>query len=116
MPLTPLNLLAAIISPLRTSHLGGLDRLTINAHGTGRGCAPRSHTGPLAQDLDHLGPCPIIAPLDKVVIDSTPTATSRFDLRADTRYAPPAYPMDHQEAPYVTSLSDRRRRLCHSHV
>src|SRR5262245_30593570 len=37
-----------------------------------------------------------------------PTATSRFDLRADTRYAPPAYPMEHQEAPYVTSLSDRR--------
>src|SRR5262245_30507516 len=71
MPLTPLNLLAAIISPLRTSHLGGLDRLTINAHGTARGCAPRSRTGPLAQDLDHLGPCPIIAPLDKVVIDRT---------------------------------------------
>src|SRR5215470_7534193 len=37
-----------------------------------------------------------------------PTATSIFDLRTATRYAPPAYPMDHQEAPYVTSLSDRR--------
>jgi hypothetical protein len=39
---------------------------------------------------------------------SNPTATSIFDLRTATRYAPPAYPMDHQEAPYVTSLSDRR--------
>ena len=38
----------------------------------------------------------------------TPTATSIFDLRTAPRYAPPAYPMDHQEAPYVTSLSDRR--------
>ena len=46
----------------------------------------------------------------------TPTATPICDLRTTTRYAPPAYPMDHQEAPYVTSLSDRRRRLCHSHV
>ena len=50
----------------------------------------------------------------KIVLN--PTATSIFDLRAGTQYAPPAYPMDHQEAPYVTSLSDRRRRLCHSHV
>src|SRR5262249_55297579 len=45
-----------------------------------------------------------------------PTATAIFDLRTVTRYAPPAYPMDHQEAPYVTSLSDRQRRLCRSHV
>jgi hypothetical protein len=30
---------------------------------------------------------------------TNPTATSIFDLRATTRYAPPAYPMDHQEAP-----------------
>src|SRR5262249_15501856 len=37
-----------------------------------------------------------------------PTATSIFDLRTATRYAPPAYPTDHQEAPYVTSVSDRR--------
>src|SRR5215475_1604145 len=37
-----------------------------------------------------------------------PTATSIFALRTATRYAPPASPMDHQEAPYVTNLSDRR--------
>src|SRR5438132_7257400 len=45
-----------------------------------------------------------------------PTATSIFDLSATTRYAPPVYPAYHQEAPYVSSLSDQRRRLCHSHV
>ena len=46
----------------------------------------------------------------------SPTATSIFDLSAATRYAPPVYLAYHQEAPYVTSLSDRRRRLCYSHV
>src|SRR5262245_58975482 len=35
-----------------------------------------------------------------------PTATSIFDMSAATRYAPPAYPAYHQEAPYATSLSD----------
>ena len=46
----------------------------------------------------------------------SPTATSIFDLRATTRYAPLAYPREQQEAPYVTSRSDQQRRLCHSHV
>ena len=48
----------------------------------------------------------------------TPKATFIFDLSAAARYAPPAYPAYHQEAPYATSLSDcrRRRRICHSHV
>src|SRR5215468_2606726 len=71
MPLTPLALLAPIIPPLRAAHLGGLDRLTINAYGTGRGLASCRHTNPLAQDLDQLGPCPIVAPLHKVVVDGT---------------------------------------------
>src|SRR5262249_29265293 len=46
----------------------------------------------------------------------TPTATSIFDLSAATRYAAPVDPTHHQEAAHVTCLSDRRRRLCHSHV
>ena len=45
-----------------------------------------------------------------------PTATSIFDLSAATRYASPVYPVSHQETPYVSSLSDQWRRLCHSHV
>ena len=45
-----------------------------------------------------------------------PTATFIFDLSAATRYALPVYPVYPQEAPYVTRLSERRRRLCHSHV
>jgi len=48
MPLTPLDLLATIVPPLRAAHLGGLDRLTINVRGTGRELASCSHTSPLA--------------------------------------------------------------------
>jgi AAA domain len=44
-----------------------------------------------------------------------PTATSIFDMREATRYAAPVYPRSQQEAAYVTSLSDRQRRLCYSH-
>ena len=51
-----------------------------------------------------------------VALAVSPTATSIFDLSTATRYAPPAYPAYHQEAPYATSVSDRRRRLCYSHV
>src|SRR5215475_12874174 len=46
----------------------------------------------------------------------TPTATSIFDLSAATQYAAPVDPTHHQEAAHVTCLSDRRRRLCYSHV
>jgi hypothetical protein len=47
---------------------------------------------------------------------NNPTTTSIFDLSAVPCYAPPAYPAYHQEALYVTSLSDRRRRICFAHV
>ena len=49
-------------------------------------------------------------------LSSIPTATSIFDLSAATRYAAPVDPTHHQEAAHVTCLSDRRRRLCYSHV
>src|SRR5712691_5598919 len=42
MPRAPVDLLAAIIPPLGASHLGGLDFFNLNAHGAGRGLAPRS--------------------------------------------------------------------------
>jgi hypothetical protein len=45
-----------------------------------------------------------------------PTATFVLDIRAATPYAPPAYPAYHQEALYVTHLSDCRRRLCPAHI
>ena len=48
MPLAPVDFLAPIIAALGASHLGGLDRLTIDARGTGGGFAPRFHAGPLA--------------------------------------------------------------------
>jgi hypothetical protein len=40
-------------------------------------------------------------------LDSNPTATFLFDMRTTPRYVPPAYLAYHQEATYVTSLSDR---------
>ncbi len=69
MPLTPFDVLAAILPTLGAPDLGGLDRLAIDARGTGGGLAPRCHTNSFAQGLDHLGPCPIVAPLGKGVID-----------------------------------------------
>jgi uncharacterized protein DUF5670 len=44
------------------------------------------------------------------------TASFIFDLSAVTRYVPPVSPTYHQEAPYVSSVSDWRRRLCYSSV
>jgi hypothetical protein len=49
-------------------------------------------------------------------MDSNPTATFVFDIKVATPYAPPAYPAYYQEALYVTSLSDCRRRICYSHI
>ena len=69
MPLAPFDFLAAVIPTLGATHLGGLDRLAIDAHGTGGGLAPRLHAGPLTQCLDHFFPCPVVAPLGKIVID-----------------------------------------------
>src|SRR5262245_56700523 len=71
MVLASLNLLAAIIPALRSTHLGRLDRLTINARGAGGGGTPCGHASLLAQSRDHLGPGSVVAPLGKVVIHST---------------------------------------------
>src|SRR5712692_7516610 len=69
MPLAPVDFFAAIIPALRAAHLGGLDRLTVDAGSTGGRLAPGCHTNPLAQGLDQLRPCPIVTPLGKIVID-----------------------------------------------
>src|SRR6266446_8802016 len=71
MPLATFDFLAPIIPALRASHLGGLDRLTIDTGSTGGRLAPCGHTNPLAQGPDQLRPCPIVTPLGKIVIDGT---------------------------------------------
>src|SRR5215831_7411319 len=71
MALAPVDFLTAIVPALWAAHLGGLVRWAIDARGAGRGLAPGCHTSPLAQGLDQLGPCPIVAPPSKVVIDRT---------------------------------------------
>src|SRR5438093_4704040 len=70
MPLAPFDFLAAIIPTFRAPNLGGLDRLAIDARGTRGGLTPRFHARAFTQGLDHLGPCPVVAPLGKVLIGS----------------------------------------------
>jgi insertion element IS1 protein InsB len=45
-----------------------------------------------------------------------PTTLSRFDMTVGTQYALPAYYAQYQEAMYVTSVSDGRRRVCDSRL
>lgn len=71
MAFTPFDLFAAIIPPLGSTHLGGLDRLAIDADGARGGLAPGLYTDLFAQGFDQFFPGPIVAPLGKVVIDGT---------------------------------------------
>src|SRR5258708_7358559 len=70
MPLAPVDFLAAILPALRPSSLGGLDRLALDARGTGGGLAPGFQTSPLAQGRP-ASPMSIVTPLGKIVIDGT---------------------------------------------
>src|SRR6476620_3192036 len=98
MPLAPVDLLAAIIPTLGTTHLGGLDRLALDADGTRRGLAPRVYAGLLTQCLDHFFPCPIVAPLGKGVLDGTfgqqivgehsPLAATPVEIKQRIEYLP----------------------------
>src|SRR2546427_12509852 len=45
-----------------------------------------------------------------------PTATLIIDIQERPRYHAPAYSIHRQEAAHVTSLSDRRHRICHSPI
>ena len=68
-PLTPCDVLAAILPTLGATHLGGLDRLALDADGAWGGLAPCWHAGLCAQGFDQFFPGPIVAPLGKVVLD-----------------------------------------------
>src|SRR5262249_19070766 len=59
---------ATVIAAFLASALGGLHRLTINARRTRRRLPSRFPPDPLPQDRQHLGPCPVIAPLGEIVI------------------------------------------------
>jgi len=47
MPLAPFDFLATILAAIRSSHLGGLDRLALDARGAGCGLTPCFHTSVL---------------------------------------------------------------------
>src|SRR5216684_6121578 len=68
MPLAPLYFLAAVVAAFRPSDLGGLHRLTINARRARRGLPSGFPANPLSQPRQDLGPCPVIAPLGKIVV------------------------------------------------
>ena len=57
----------------------------------------------LGRDLKHL-------------VGLNPTTLSRFDITVGTPYALLAYHAPYQEAVYVTSVSDGRRRVYDSHL
>ena len=67
----PVDFLAPIIPPFRASHFRRLDRLTVDASGTGSRRAPflDAHLG--TQAADDLGPRAVVPPLRKVVVDCT---------------------------------------------
>src|SRR5215475_2110056 len=64
----------------------------------------------------HGGSGLFVVPTDDATACINPTTTSLFDMKVTTRYAAPAYSRSQQEGTHVTSQSDRRGRLCHSHV
>src|SRR6266446_10971332 len=71
MPLAPFDFLAAIIATRGSSYLGCLDRLAIDTRRARGGLTPGCYARLLAQRLDNLGPCAVVAPLGKVVIHGT---------------------------------------------
>ena len=119
-PLAPVALLAALIPTLRTAHLGGLDRLTREARRPGGGCAPRCPAGPLAPGRDHLGPGPVVAPLDKLVRDR---ALGQHSMRPHGPLAPAPVqredrgedfpPIDLTRAPSSGARLGRWEHWCH---
>src|SRR5215472_2635805 len=111
MPLAPFHFLAAIIPALGAPHLGGLDRLAIDACGTGGRLTPRVPARTFAQGLDHLGPCPITAPLGKVVIDS---AFGQQIMRQHVPLAPAPVEIENriEDFPHVDLPRAPPRRCC----
>lgn len=67
--LATLDFLAPVVAPFFASHLGGFDRLTIDARSTRRGVPSRCLPYLLSYCRQHRGPGSIIPPLDEVVID-----------------------------------------------
>jgi hypothetical protein len=120
MPLAPFDVLAALIPARRAPDLGGLDRLPIDACGTGGRRAPRFPTRAFAPGLDHLGPCPGVAPRGNVVIDR---ALGEHIMRQHVPWAPAPVEREHRmedfphvdltRAPSAWVLLGRRDHRCH---
>jgi len=114
MPRAAVAFLAPIRAARGASQLGGLDRLTVDAHGTGGGLAPRGHARAFAQGLDHLGPGSVVAPLCKLVIDR---ALGQHSMRPPVPLAPTPVEREHRledfphvDRPWVPAAWARRGR------
>ena len=66
--LAALDLLGSVESTLRATHLGGLDRLAIDARSAWRGLAPRRDAHTLTQGRQHPVQRPVIAPLREILV------------------------------------------------
>src|SRR5262249_30438937 len=71
MPLPPLDPLAAVVA-VRAADLGGLDRLAVDAAGTGRRLPTRFAADLHPQGIVEGPPGPVGGPADEVVIDGPP--------------------------------------------
>jgi len=69
MAFTPVDFLPPIIPTGRATHLGGLDRLALEADGARGGLAPCGHARLFAPCFEQSFPGPIVAPWGKGVID-----------------------------------------------
>jgi hypothetical protein len=66
--LAPFDLLAALIASLATAHRRRLDRLAVDARGTGRGLPTRVPAGRCAQGIQQRDPRTVVAPSRKVIV------------------------------------------------
>ncbi len=69
MPLAPLDFLASVITPCLTAHLGGLHRLTVDAHRAGSGLAAFLGTNLHSQRIEELGPGAVVSPLGEILVN-----------------------------------------------
>ena len=68
MPLAALDFLAPVVTAFLAAHLGGLHRLAVDAHRTGRRLAAFLDTDLAPQHIDELGPSAVVAPLGEILV------------------------------------------------
>src|SRR5712692_10401719 len=114
MPLATLDFLAPVVTTFLASDLRGLPRLTVNARRAWRGLPPGFSADLFPHRRQHLGPCPISAPLGKIVRHAAfgqqvlrqhvPLAATAVQIQERVEY------LSHVDFPGPASASAARRR------